>query len=105
MKDNPDYAHELLTLMRNDSSVVNRVVSQHSDAFLVNVVQILTRQDQGILKTVFEVLQNLPEKQSSGAGTGKDTIRELRKTLWIKILTGNAQGHGWFRFICRIRGQ
>lgn len=92
MTDNVEYAQELLTLVRNDSSVVNRLVAQHSDTFLLNVVQILTRKDQGILKTVFEVLQNIPEKQYPGAGIERETIRELRKTLWIHILTGNAQG-------------
>jgi hypothetical protein len=92
MAGNPEYAQELLTLARNDSSALNRLVAQHSDAFLLDVVQILTRQDQSGLKTVFEVLHNLSEKQSPVAGIGTDTLRELRKTLWIKILTGNAKG-------------
>jgi len=92
MADNPEYAQELHTLLKNDSLMVSRMVAQHSDAFLLNVFQILTKQDQGILKTVFIVVQNLQGQQFSMAGVGKDTIREIRKTLWINILTGKAWG-------------
>ncbi len=89
MAENPDFVNELLNRMKNDSAMVNRVVAQHSDAFLLNMFQILTKQDQGILRAVLEVLQNSPDKKLA---TGKERIREFRRTLWIKMLTGSAQG-------------
>jgi hypothetical protein len=101
MENNPVYASELLNLMRNDSSMVYRIIAQYPDAFLVKLLQILNRQDQGVLKTVFEVLNGLPGKQSEDAGLGKDTLRELRKSLWMKVLLGTSEGTGDSRSLAR----
>jgi hypothetical protein len=101
MANNQAYVIELLNLMKGDGSMVSRIISQHSDIFLLDLIQILTRQDQKALKTVFEVINGLPGMPFEDPGMVTDTKRELRKSLWIKILEGTSQGTGVSQSLAR----
>lgn len=92
MAGDPQLAGELISAMRKDPAVVKRIVAQHTDAFLLEALRILTGRDQGILKSVFVVIHDLPGKQPGDPGLGTESVRELRKSLWLKILKGHLEG-------------